>query len=141
LTIATVVAGIDDDPEMALAFGIPATVIGGVVIPIVAAGGSSAAPWARAQAHAGIRQAGWVLYSFALADAVTLIGLTIGEIYVPPAVAASVGLLGAVSCSFMSYDAFHSAAQAKTLAAVPRLTLIRDAAGHVLPSAAFGVEF
>ena len=107
LTVAIVVN--NDDEEIAIPLGIGATVFGGAMIPIVAAGGASSRTNHIAQGYPGLRLASWIVYGLAMADATVAIGLALSDVSVPSAVAGSIGALGVLSATGMTLDAFASA--------------------------------
>lgn len=111
LTAATVAS--DEDQDTALPLGIVTTVIGGVMIPVVAIGAGSARDNPAVVGLPTLRTSSWVSYGLALADALVLIGLSIGETPASPLVTGSVGVLGVLSCTGMTLDAFESASQAE----------------------------
>ncbi|MBN1612817.1 MAG: hypothetical protein JW940_39710 [Polyangiaceae bacterium] len=100
---------------MALPLGIVATVIGGIMIPVVAMGGASARSDPAVEGLPSLRTTSWVGYAAALVDAAVLIGLSLADAAAPAAVTGSVGVLGVASCTGMTLDAFESASQAEAL--------------------------
>jgi len=125
-------AATEGDTDAGLGIGIAATLAGGVMIPVTAAGGGSARSNPSVLGAPGLRLAGWIAYGLALADALVLIGLNVAEVYVSAAVGISVAVLGMASAIGMSIDAFASASQAESagggemqsIGAAPRLVPI-----------------
>jgi hypothetical protein len=144
--LTTVIVAADDE-DIGIPVGSVATVIAGVTIPIAAAGGSSARKHPGVIGAPGMRLAGWIFYGLSLADAVTLLGLAVAGADIPPAVVASVGLLGTSSAVFMSLDAFDSAKQARAVGggamvqsprptgAMPFVGALHDAGRNSVPTA------
>ena len=131
LTVATVAT--NDDQDTSLPLGIVATVIGGVMIPVVAMGGASARNNPAVEGLPSLRTSSWVGYAAALVDAAVLIGLSLGDAAAPAAVTASVGVLGVASCTGMTLDAFESASQAEAFGGPQRATQQLALAPFVAP--------
>jgi hypothetical protein len=132
-------------------FGVPAGSVAilatGVMVPVVAAGGTSARKSPGVIGSPGLRLTGWIFYGLAIADGLALLGLAISDADIPPAVTASVGLLGTTSAVFMSLDAFESGKQARTpapffqLAARPYVGALRDAGNKTVTTAGLAWSF
>jgi hypothetical protein len=114
--LTAAIAANTDDEDVSIPLGIGATLLGGVMIPVVAAGGSSARTSPMNQGYPGLRLASWIVYGLTMADAVLAIGLGLSDVEVPPAVVASIGLLGVASTAGMTWDAFASASPAGSMA-------------------------
>jgi hypothetical protein len=138
---------IADDEDVGIPVGSAALVIAGVTIPVVGRAGASARNHPAVIGSPGLRLAGWIFYGLSIADGLTLLGLAISDVDIPPAVTASVGALGTASAVFMSLDAFSSAAQARELGTAPRLSLrpyvgaIRDADNATVPTTGLAWSF
>jgi len=115
VVVGAMTAGIvaAEDPDVGLPVGIAATVVGGIMIPVVAMGAGSARTNPSIEGSSGLRLAGWIAYGFAMADALVLIGLGVAEVEVDVGIVATVGILGVLSSIGMIIDAFASASQAE----------------------------
>lgn len=142
---------IADDPDVGLAIGIPATLLGGIMIPVVGAGGSSARKRGSGVVGSpGLHRAGYVIYAIALTDAAVLLGFAFADDPLPAPVSASVALLGSASAICLSIDARKSASQAEALQAagqaaivpvVPTVSFARDADDKPTPTVGVSVRF
>ncbi len=132
-------------------FGVPAGSVAilatGIMVPVVAAGGTSARKRPDVIGSPGLRLTGWIFYGLSIADGLALLGLAISDADIPPAVTASVGVLGTASAVFMSLDAFESGKQARTpapffqLAARPYVGALRDAGNKTVTTAGLAWSF
>lgn len=92
-----------------------ATLLFGVSLPVVAAGGSSARQDPRVTGYSGLRITGWIGYAATLADA-TLLLSQVGKKEPPDGQILSVGILGMSSLACFIIDAYASAGEANRIA-------------------------
>lgn len=101
ILVLAIMADMADD---GVGLGIAATAVGGITIPITAAGAGSGKNHPNVKGSPGLRIAGWILYGVTMADAVTLIGVGIagGDL---PGMPSLLGVMGGTASIFMALDA------------------------------------
>lgn len=105
-------AATSDEAEPSLALGIPATLIAGVTIPVVAGRARKTRTLTGVSGSPGMRIAGWITYGLTMTDALFLIGMGFAELETGAAPIIAVTLLGSASSIFMAVDAQTTATQA-----------------------------
>jgi hypothetical protein len=102
-----------EDEDSNINFGIGATVVAGIGIPIGALLTGKTRRITGVEGNSGLRIAGWVSYGLTIADAITMLALS-EEVDFSGGPTISVAVLGALSSVFLAIDGSQTAHQAES---------------------------
>lgn len=133
-----------DDEDSNIGFGVCATVVAGVGIPIGALLTGKTRRITGVDGNSGLRIAGWVSYGLTIADAITMLALS-EEVDFSGGPTLSVAVLGALSSVFLAIDGSQTVHEAESLSSrvylQPTVGYVHDLNGNKFRTVGIRINF
>jgi hypothetical protein len=138
------ISAFSEDEGSNIGFGVGATVVAGVGIPVGALLSGKTRRITGVEGNSGLRIAGWAAYGLTIADAITMLALS-ESVDFSGGPTISVAILGALSSAFLAVDGSQTAQQVESLISKvnlqPTLGFVQDYNGNKYRTVGIRINF